>query len=66
MMGKEDNERILMSCAVGLFGLPDSPATRRAARETLDFMDTVWRLDADSDDQPATAGGSGRNDGIHS
>lgn len=66
MMDKEDHERILVSGAVELFGLPDTPATRRAARETLDFMDTVWRLDADSGDQPATAGTAERNDGIGS
>jgi hypothetical protein len=65
-MEKEDRVQILMSGAIGLFGLPDTPATRRAAREMIDFMDTIWRLDVDPDDQPATVGRLGRNDGIRS
>ncbi len=54
MMEKENREQVLMSGAIGLFGLPDTPALQRAASETLDFMETVWRLEVDPNAWPAT------------
>ncbi len=64
MMDKADREQILRSGAIGLFEISDTPASQRAAREMLDFMDTVWRLDVDPDVGPATVWGLGRNDAI--
>ncbi len=64
MMNKEDREQILVSGVAGLFGLSDAAASQRAARETLEFMDTVWRLEVDPNVRPATVGGAGRSDGM--
>ncbi len=54
MMEKKNREQVLIAGAINLFELSDTPALQRAASETLDFMETVWRLDVDSNAGPAT------------